>query len=282
MTQKRYNDDVSIVLQAVSYIEENLSEKLSVDMMASHVGFSKFHFSRIFDKHVGMSPYDYYRGRKVTETIHYLQKHQCKIIDAAYQYGFSSPEVFVRACKGVFDCSPSAIRKELENGTFTGVEPLSEHMLEAPKDFDISWEIRFLPELVLSGIGYFSDKIEEVIANLPEGNLSEMVGEVDEIFMLSWTNKNPMGYMHFVGVNQSDKQSENSVHSELLTKTIPKMSYLVFNLKMQAEELSYCIRYIYDKLLPELSFEQPLPYHLEGYNRVTGSSQIFIPVVPDR
>lgn len=273
MTERMSSSDAAMILNAVDYIEANLEEKLSVDMISREVGFSKFHFSRLFDKYVGMSPYDYYRGRKVTETVRYLQSKQCRIIDAALHYGFSSPEVFVRACKAVFGCAPSAIRRQLENGTFKGIDRPSESNLYAQVE-TISWEIRFLPEITLSGVGYFSNQMEDVLKALPMEQLSVFTNAPGNIYMLSWLDKGPMGYMHFVGVDGIFEGEQ------VLSKSIPKMSYIVFRLKMDAKSLTNAIRYIYDKLLDELGFEQPLPYHLEHYDEEKDLSYLYVPVIP--
>lgn len=272
-------DDLTLIISAVRYIEEHLREKLSLEDIAHEVGFSKYYFTKLFTRYTGQSPYDYYRGRKLTETIQYIKDNNCKIIDAAYEYGFSSPEVFARACAAVFGKSPSAIKKEMAEGTFVGVTPISEGYLWFTNRYDQEPELNLMDGLNLVGIGFFSDRLDESLYQMPLDQLRSM-GHSNEgqTFKITWLDHQPMGYMNFIG----HPVSESNEDSILLSKKLPKMAYLVFDYMIQKEEIAYFFKYVYEQWLPGSGYELLIPMHLEV---LSGSDQgrqskLYIPVVP--
>lgn len=270
-------DDLGIIVQSIDYIEGHLDEKLSVEQISEAAGFSRYHFTRIFTKAVGMSPYDYYRGRKVTETIRYLRNTGCKIIDAALTYGFSSPEVFVRACKGVFGMSPSQIRKEVEMGTFEGIEPVDEAWLRMSEGYDFRPEVRFLPELSLSGIGYTSEERWSTLRDIELDKIKQIIGEAVNAYKISWTEMGPMGYMNFIGAKHSDGEKDNEL---LVVKQLPRMSYLEFLIDETIQEAVHFMDYIYDVFMPASEYEPAAPFTVERLDVVKGASHLYVPVVP--
>ncbi|MDF1617994.1 helix-turn-helix domain-containing protein [Petrocella sp. FN5] len=271
--------DMEMVLHTINYIEDHLKEKLSVDQISDVAGFSKYHFTRLFSKMTGLSPYDYYRGRKVTEAIHYMEEKSCKIIEAAYEFGFGSPEVFGRACSAVFGKVPSAIRKEVEAGVFTGVKRMDEAYLWFVSSYNRKPVLKFMSDLELLGIGYFSENPFETLRHMTREQLAGLdTDNPKEIYKVSWLNKGPKGYMNFIG-----KQSWGEAQSEShLIKKIPKMAYLLFDMIEDVGQIDYFMSYIYNHYLPASPYKEALPYHLEVMS-VEGqvrNSRLFIPVVP--
>ena len=47
------------VITAIDYIEEHLSEKLDLDIVANAVHYSKYHLHRTFTTSVGLTMHDY-------------------------------------------------------------------------------------------------------------------------------------------------------------------------------------------------------------------------------
>ena len=58
---------VRIVSQAIRYMEDNLHDKLDLDMVASALHYSKYHLHRIFTKTAGLTIHDYAKRRQLTE-----------------------------------------------------------------------------------------------------------------------------------------------------------------------------------------------------------------------
>ncbi len=271
-------DDLALVVAAIDFIEDHLKEKLSLDDIAHEVGFSKYYFTRLFTKYTNQSPYDYYRGRKITETIYYMLENKCKIIDAAFEYGYSSPEVFARACASVFGQSPSAVRKAIIAGTFKGIKTINKGYLWFVNSYEGQPNVEVYPELELSGVGYFSDSFRETLFHMKQEQLMSLKQQKGDLFKVSWLEKQPMGYMNFIG-QQLDTES---VGDALLTKKLPKMAYLVFDFVVDSSNLNYFYQYVFDYYLPSSPYELVSPYSLEKLAVKEGRrvSRLYIPIIP--
>lgn len=273
-------DDLNVILQTILYIEEHLKERLSVDQISNVAGFSKYHFTRLFSKCTGLSPYDYYRGRKITETVIYIQKNKCKIIEAALEYGFSSPEVFARASTSVFGKSPSAIRRQIENGTFLGIKRIEKAYLWFINEYNQEPVLKFMPELELMGIGYFSNDHSETLMNMSKEQLDNihLSSDSGEVYKVSWLKKQSMGFMNFIGHGYNGELGGD----EQLIKRIPRMAYLIFDMFGNQEEMIYFFEYVYNYFLPSSEYEQALPYQIEllTIRNNKRKSCLYVPVVP--
>lgn len=95
---------------AIHYIEENLTNELSLSQIISCTGFSKYHFARIFKTISGYTIYDYIRRRRLTEAAKLLTNTDMRIIDISMLYGYLSQEAFTRAFKEMFSVTPYSYR----------------------------------------------------------------------------------------------------------------------------------------------------------------------------
>ena len=96
---------VRTIEDMIDWVEQNMEEAPTLDKMADHVGYSKFH------EYVGISFKEYVFKRKLSLAAETLMKTDALIIDIALQYGFSSHEAFSRAFKKTFGYSPNQFRK---------------------------------------------------------------------------------------------------------------------------------------------------------------------------
>lgn len=102
-----------VIEKAVDYIEENLKNDISVGRIASIVGYSEYHFLRIFRQFVGLTPADYIRKRRISRIVDQME-HECgrrSISDIAFEYGFNSKENFTRAFKAEHHILPTEYRR---------------------------------------------------------------------------------------------------------------------------------------------------------------------------
>ena len=95
------------------YIEEHIGETLSIEKLADVAGFSKYHFSRIFQ---GMlqEPLAHYVNRIRMERALFLLAHRAdkNMTDIAYELGFMDSAVFSRSFKNYHGISPKEYRQE--------------------------------------------------------------------------------------------------------------------------------------------------------------------------
>ena len=99
------------VQNALTYIEENLTEELEIRDIAKKAFLSPFYFQRIFGVMCGISVGEYIRGRRLSLAGEELARSDAKVIDIAAKYGYDSPDSFNRAFQRFHGISPSAAKK---------------------------------------------------------------------------------------------------------------------------------------------------------------------------
>ena len=75
---------------AIDYIQANLGANISLHELSQTVGMSMHHFSRLFKKSVGYSPYQYVLKCRVERAKMLLLQRQLTIADIAFAVGFAS------------------------------------------------------------------------------------------------------------------------------------------------------------------------------------------------
>lgn len=96
--------------KVLDYIEENLYEDIDLEQLASVACYSKYHFLRIFKETFDMTPAEYVRRRRITESVRDLADTDAFISQIGYMHGFNSKENFTRAFKSEHHISPSDYR----------------------------------------------------------------------------------------------------------------------------------------------------------------------------
>ena len=99
------------VFEATKIIETHLTKTMSVKDLSDKIGYSLFHFIRLFHGVVGCTPGEYISSRRLSRAAQDLISQNKKVIDIALDYQFSSPEAFSRAFKKHSGFSPSKFRK---------------------------------------------------------------------------------------------------------------------------------------------------------------------------
>ncbi|PKA16449.1 GyrI protein [Leptospira haakeii] len=96
---------------ALSFIEKNLKNNISVKDVSENSFSSLWHFQRIFRYMTGYSVYSYIRKRRLSEAAQKLILTKSKVIDIAFEFGYETPETFLREFKKDFGTTPSEYRK---------------------------------------------------------------------------------------------------------------------------------------------------------------------------
>lgn len=105
---------VHIVSQAIRYMEDNLHDKLDLDMVASALHYSKYHLHRIFTKTVGLTIHDYAKRRQLTEAAKLLVFSKKPIIEIAFMSGYESQQAFTDIFKAMYKTAPAEFREAEE------------------------------------------------------------------------------------------------------------------------------------------------------------------------
>lgn len=102
-----------VAMKACNYINQHFQEKLTLEETAKIVGFSKYHFTRVFKKYMNMTFYEYLNKKRVKCAEGLLYNTEMSITDVAMNSGFSSMSSFDRTFKALNRCSPSEFREAI-------------------------------------------------------------------------------------------------------------------------------------------------------------------------
>ena len=97
--------------RALDYIEAHMTEPLKTEDIARQAYLSPYYFHRLFGVICGCTLGEYIRRRRLTLAAVELSVHKMKVIDAAYQYGYESPDSFCKAFTKFHGVTPSAARE---------------------------------------------------------------------------------------------------------------------------------------------------------------------------
>lgn len=105
------------VERAIETMREQLGEQLTVDDIARSALFSKFHFSRVFQRATGVSPGRFLSALRLAEAKRLLVSTSTTVVDISHQVGYNSVGTFSTRFSKRVGISPAAYRR------FGGVAP---------------------------------------------------------------------------------------------------------------------------------------------------------------
>mgnify|MGYP001386728186 FL=1 len=101
----------------IDYIEERLTDDLSLEEISEYAGVSDYHFRKIFFYISGLTLSEYIKNRRLSEASMDLL-HGEKVTDVAFKYGYQSIDGFTRAFKKWSGFLPSEVIKKGISKTF--------------------------------------------------------------------------------------------------------------------------------------------------------------------
>ncbi|ECN9267019.1 helix-turn-helix domain-containing protein [Salmonella enterica subsp. enterica serovar Typhimurium] len=94
------------VADIISYIEENLENKINIDTLCRFSGYGRRYIQIIFKKHINMPLWQYIKYRRITRASLLLRLTSSKIIDISLRLQFDSQQSFNREFKKIVGCTP--------------------------------------------------------------------------------------------------------------------------------------------------------------------------------
>jgi AraC-like DNA-binding protein len=113
---------VNIVQNAINYIEENLLEDISPEVIGNAIGYSPSSFQNLFSALIGYSLGEYIRLRRLSCAAEELAEDKSSsVIDISLKYGYETPEAFSKAFKRLYNCAPSKINVSAQRQKFSPI-----------------------------------------------------------------------------------------------------------------------------------------------------------------
>jgi len=112
-------DMPSNILNAIHYIDENISSDIFIGDLAKIATLSKFHFCRIFKKIIGMSPMRFVIFMRIQKAKELLRMNNFTISTVSTEVGFNDISNFNRYFKQFTKVTPSAYKRLVKKNFIT-------------------------------------------------------------------------------------------------------------------------------------------------------------------
>lgn len=112
VTTESSSDKILSLANAVSYIENNFTQEISISELCALTNYSERHFIRIFSDTYQTTPLNYIIMLRLNQAAKQLRTTNRSIAEIALQCGFSDSNYFSRAFRKKFRVSPSEYRKD--------------------------------------------------------------------------------------------------------------------------------------------------------------------------
>jgi len=99
------------IIRVIRYIEENLSSAITLEKLAHEANTSKYHFCRLFKKHIGLSPMKFVISLRIMKAKNLLRMPNSHISSVASDVGFNDLSSFIVQFKKFTGTTPSQYKK---------------------------------------------------------------------------------------------------------------------------------------------------------------------------
>lgn len=279
---------IESISEAINYIEENITEDLTIEDITKQAGISPFYFQKGFAMLCGFTIGEYIRKRRLSLAGNDLINSNQKIIDIALKYGYDSPDSFTKAFTRFHGVTPTSVREY--GAVIKSYAPLKLNLL-LKGGYIMDYKIIEKNEFTVIGVLKVF-KYDEAASEVPKmwgefftTGKSEMMCSKYGINMDSDMGGNEFEYMI-----ADDYIEGHSVPDGLITKVIPKHTWAIFPCTGPSSKvLPEINQKIFTEWLPNCkNYEIAAGYNIEMYGDIEGYpngvedknyySEIWIPV----
>lgn len=120
--QKHKNTNLSLdesrVKEAIMYIEDHYSERVTLDDLSASIHISKSECCRCFKRTLQITPIEYLMKYRIFKAANMIQKddpHSHSISDLAFAVGFNNASYFNKVFRQYLNCTPSEYKRNIRN-----------------------------------------------------------------------------------------------------------------------------------------------------------------------
>ncbi len=106
----RYYHDKEEIIKGKEYIDDHWNEEFDIDELADVVHMSRYHYTRMFKQHTGMTPYNYYQDVKINKLEEKLCDINLSITQAFDECGVNYNGSLAKKFKQKLGMTPSQYR----------------------------------------------------------------------------------------------------------------------------------------------------------------------------
>lgn len=149
--------------QLLNYIEAHLEETHTVSELAKQIGYSEYHFARLFKLHIGVTVMEYICRRRLIKASEDIISGE-KIIDVAFKYGWLSHSGFTKAFTKEFGFCPSLLRAMKISVECLGGSAMNHVFLESTKVGTTKEELFEIlqKKMQINGVDILEDELNKI------------------------------------------------------------------------------------------------------------------------
>ena len=268
--------NISAMIEAIDFIESNLKQEIGVADVADAVSYSLYHFSRMFNRVIHHTPYDYLMRRRLSESARELAETDKKIIEVAFDYRFNAPETYSRAFKRMFGIQPHQWRKR---GTLDRRALMCrltpEHIVHVNKGDYLKPTLVEKGTLQLAGLMTLVTGDQAIIPRLWDTLAEELkrikgADVAGRYYGIAWYPRDwqQRGYLYMAAI---ESESLDTTGSALVAKTLRPSKWARFVHKGHYRDLKLTQDYIYQTWLPKSGEHVAKSLEVEDHGTTPGS-----------
>lgn len=235
--------------EAISYIEEHITEEITIEEIAKRAYVSPFYFQKGFAMLCGFTVGEYIRQRRLTLAGSDIVSTDEKVIDIALKYGYDSPDSFTKAFTRFHGATPAAVRRD--GAMIKSFAPLKiKFSLEG--GYVMDYRIVEKDSFTVMGVSRMF-KNDSAMAEIPRfwtehyeaGNGKYVCG----MYGICIDESTDSGEFEYLIADNYDPSKE--IPEGFITRTIPKYTWAVFSCKgPMPKALQDVNKKIYSEWLP--------------------------------
>ena len=105
------SDTHASIFRSLHYIRSNFLENITIERLAEEANLSRYHFCRLFKKHVGVTPMQLVMNMRIERAKKLLHDRNLSVATVAAASGFNDPNSFARHFKKSTGETPSSYHR---------------------------------------------------------------------------------------------------------------------------------------------------------------------------
>lgn len=107
----RRGDSPKELIRALDFIARNIRRKTGLRELAEELGMSPVSVIRLFARHLGTTPGEYIRRRRIETAEELLRSGEFSVKEVAAEMNYSSPQYFATEFRKRRGCAPGAAKR---------------------------------------------------------------------------------------------------------------------------------------------------------------------------
>lgn len=260
---------INSITKAVDYIENNLTEDLTIESIATHVQISPFYFQKGFSMLCGFTVGEYIRQRRLAQAASEFVSNEEKVIDVALKYGYDSPDSFTKAFTRFHGITPTSARK---NGAI--IKSFAPLKISFTLKGGYTMDYKIVEKEAFTIIGVLKNfQYEEAMSEIPKfWKTYFQTGKGAAVCGMYGVNiDETMGGKEFQYLIADEYDGKSTVPDGFMLKTIPAFTWAIFPcVGAMSNSMQSTNKKIFSEWLPNCKdYEIAAGYNIEMYSDPT-------------